>query len=63
MFTSDRKNNKMWGDEAKEKLMLQKRGMLLEELKLGVWTKEEYQEQLLELNGGGRALTSKCVDS
>jgi hypothetical protein len=43
----------MWGDEAKEKLLIQKRGHLLEEFKLGILDKVEYLEKIRELEGGG----------
>ena len=43
----------MWSDEAKEKLLIQKQAHLLEEFKLGIWTKDEYIEKLNEVQGGG----------
>jgi hypothetical protein len=45
------KNHKMWSDEINAKLIVQKRGMLLEEFKLGIWTKEEYLARIAELDG------------
>lgn len=41
----------MWSDENNAKLNVQKRGMLLEEFKLGIWTKEEYLARIAELDG------------
>jgi hypothetical protein len=46
------KNSKMWSDENIAKLNVQKRAMILEEFKLGIWTKEEYLEQIAELDSG-----------
>ncbi|KDR82164.1 hypothetical protein GALMADRAFT_59519 [Galerina marginata CBS 339.88] len=53
------KNSKIWNDEAKEKILLQKRAHLLEEFKLGLRTKEEYHEKLEELEGGESHAASK----
>jgi len=36
------------------------RAHLLEELKLGIWTKEEYVEKIGELEGGGASASVKC---
>lgn len=36
----------MWSDEAKEKLLVQKHGHLLEEFKLGILDKVEYLEKI-----------------
>ncbi|EDR10153.1 uncharacterized protein LACBIDRAFT_318208 [Laccaria bicolor S238N-H82] len=46
------KNNKMWSDEAKEKLLIQKRAHLLDEFKLGIYDRETYLEKKAELEGG-----------
>lgn len=49
----------MWNDEAREKILLQKRGHLLEEFKLGIWTKDEYMEKLEDLEGGAPRAAAK----
>jgi hypothetical protein len=47
----------MWNDENHAKLNVQKRSMLLEEFKLGIWTKEEYLKQIAELSSSSAAPT------
>ena len=49
----------MWNDEAREKILLQKRGHLLKEFKLGIWTKDEYMEKLEDLEGGAPRVAEK----
>ena len=49
----NRKNTKMWNDEMKEKLLIQKQAHILEEFKLGLVDKEGYLEKITELDGGG----------
>ena len=39
-------------EESRQKLMMSKRQQLLEEFKLGIWTKEQYVQQVLALEGG-----------
>ncbi|KAF8797642.1 hypothetical protein BYT27DRAFT_7125099, partial [Phlegmacium glaucopus] len=46
------KNNQKWSEENLAKLNIQKRGQILEEFKLDIWTKEEYLEQVRKLEGG-----------
>ncbi|KAF8186682.1 hypothetical protein BJ912DRAFT_852063 [Pholiota molesta] len=55
------KNQQRWDDEAKEKLLLQKRSQLLEEFKLGLWTKDEYRDQVQLLGGGGPVKRQKSA--
>jgi hypothetical protein len=38
-------------EESQQKLIVSKRGQLIEELKLGIWTKEEYIKQVAALEG------------
>ena len=38
-------------EESQQKLMMSKHQQLLEEFKLGIWTKEQYIEQVSALNG------------
>jgi hypothetical protein len=49
-------------EESQQKLMMSKRQQLLEEFKLGIWTKEQYVQQVLALEGGVSdvAHPSKC---
>ena len=54
----NRKNSKMWNDEMKEKLLIQKRAHILKEFKLGLVDKAEYLEKIAELEGGGNP--AKC---
>ena len=49
----------MWNDEAREKILLQKRGHLLEEFELGIWTKDKYMEKLEDLEGGAPWVAAK----
>jgi hypothetical protein len=39
-------------EESRQKLMMSKRQQLLEEFKLGIWTKEQYVQQISALEGG-----------
>jgi hypothetical protein len=39
-------------EQSQQKLMMSKRQQLLEEFKLGIWTKEEYIEQVSAFDGG-----------
>ena len=39
-------------EESRQKLMMSKCQQLLEEFKLGIWTKEQYVQQVLALEGG-----------
>jgi hypothetical protein len=39
-------------EESRQKLMMSKRQQLLEEFKLGIWTKEQYIQQVSALEGG-----------
>ncbi|KAF8802078.1 hypothetical protein BYT27DRAFT_7048271, partial [Phlegmacium glaucopus] len=55
------KNTKMWNDEMKEKLLIQKQAHVLEEFKLGLVDKEQYLEKIAELDGGSRP--AKCQDT
>ncbi|KAH9480938.1 hypothetical protein JR316_0007545 [Psilocybe cubensis] len=43
------KTTKMWSEDAHQKSLLQKRTLLLEEFKLGLWSKNEYHAQIHEL--------------
>ena len=49
-------------EESRQKLMMSKRQQLLEEFKLGIWTKEQYVQQVLALEGSVSedACSSKC---
>ena len=38
-------------EESRQKLIVSKRGQLIEELKLGIWTKEEYVKRVAALEG------------
>ena len=51
----------MWSDEAKEKLLIQKRAHLLNEFKEGVYDRETYLEKKAELEGGGPALKRRDI--
>ncbi|KAF8816060.1 hypothetical protein BYT27DRAFT_7279137 [Phlegmacium glaucopus] len=53
------KNNQKWSEENLAKLNIQKRGQILEEFKLDIWTKEEYLEQVRKLEGGSEP-APKC---
>jgi hypothetical protein len=43
----------MWSDEAKEKLLIQKRAHILEEFKQGILDRDQYLEKIEDLEGGG----------
>jgi len=66
---SNRKRDAKWDAEAREKLFSQKRGFLIEELKLGVWTHDQYISKLeqleAEITTGSSAPPTKrqCVNS
>ena len=49
----------MWSDENLVKLNVQKRSMLLEEFKLGIWTKEDYLAWIAELESGSAVPAQK----
>jgi hypothetical protein len=44
-----RKTQARWDVEARDKLFTQKRGFLIQEFKLGIWTRAQYVSKIQEL--------------